>query len=176
MTQQRASMFKPALICGIAAGVLTAVPLVNCFCCLWIIGGAMLAAYLFTKGSAALLTPSDGAVLGILTGIVAALADSVVSLPFENMNREYVQRFMDQFSQLFKEMPSGMERWIESRASGPSPAWFLLGLLASAAIYAVFGALGGLIGVSLFGKKSLPPSPPQGTPGETLQNPSHYQP
>jgi hypothetical protein len=175
MTQQRASLFRPALICGIAAGVLTAVPLVNCFCCLWIVGGAMLAAYLFAKGRTAPLLPGDGAVLGILTGIVAAVTDSVVSLPFENMNREYVQRFMDQFSQLFQDMPTGWERWLESRAGGLSPAWFLLGLLASAAIYAVFGALGGLIGASLFGKKSLPPSPPQGTPGGTLQNPGPYQ-
>jgi len=176
MTPQRPGMFKPALVCGIAAGVLTAVPLVNCLCCLWIIGGAILAAYLFSKSSPAPLTPGEGAVLGILTGIMAAVADSVVSLPFENMNREYVQRFLDQFSQFFEEMPSGWERWVESRAGGMSPAWFLLGLLASAVIYAAFGALGGLIGTSLFGKKSLPPSPPQGTPNEPLQNPSHHQP
>jgi len=176
MTQQRAGMFRPALICGLAAGVLTAVPLVNCFCCLWIIGGAMAAAYLFAKGSPAPLTPGDGAVLGILTGIAAAVTDAIVSLPFENMNREYVQRFMDQFSQFVEEMPSGWERWFEGRAGGLSPAWFLLGLLASAAVYAAFGALGGLIGASLFGKKNLPPPPPQASPSETLQNPSHYQP
>jgi hypothetical protein len=174
MIQQRPGMFRPALIGGIAAGVLTAVPLVNCFCCLWIIGGAMLAAYLFSKGSPTPLTPGDGAVLGILTGIVAAVADSVVSLPFETMNREFVQRFMDQFSQFFKEMPSGWERWFESRAGGMSPAWFLLGLLASAVIYAAFGALGGLIGASMFGRKKIPPT--KGTPHETHQDPSHRQP
>jgi hypothetical protein len=173
MIQQRPGMFKPALVCGIAAGVLTAVPLVNCLCCLWIIGGGILAAYLFSKASPASLTPGDGAVLGILTGIVAAVTDSVFSLPFENMNREYVQRFMDQFSQIFEEMPSGWERVLESRAGPISPAWFLLGLLSSALIFGAFGALGGLIGASLF-KRKLPPAPPQETPGETLQGPGHY--
>lgn len=175
MIKQRPGMFRPALVCGIAAGVLTAVPMVNCLCCLWIVGGGILAAYLFSKASPASLTPGDGAVLGILTGIVAAVADSIVSLPFENMNREYVQRFMDQFSQFFEEMPSGWERVFESRAGAMSPAWFLLGLFATAVIYAAFGALGGLIGASLF-KRNLPPAPPQGTPRETFQNPGHHQP
>ena len=174
MIQQHPGMFKAALFGGIAAGVLTAVPLVNCFCCLWIIGGAMLAAYLFAKGSPSSLTPGDGAVLGILTGIVAAVVDSAVSLPFETMNREFVQRFMDQFSQFVQEMPSGWERWLDQRAGGMSPAWFLLGLLASAVIYAAFGTLGGLIGASMFGRKKVPP--PQGAPNETHQNSSHRQP
>jgi hypothetical protein len=162
MIQQRPGMFRPALIGGIAAGVLTAVPLVNCLCCLWIIGGAMLAAYLFSKDSPTSLTPGDGAVLGILTGIVAAVTDSIVSLPFETMNREFVQRFMDQFSQFVKEMPSGWERWLDERAGGMSPAWFFLGLLATAVIYAAFGILGGVIGASIFGRKKI--LPPQGTP------------
>jgi hypothetical protein len=162
MIQQRPGMLKPALIGGLAAGVLTAVPLVNCLCCLWIIGGAMLAAYLFGKDSPAALTPGDGAVLGILTGIVAAVTDSIISLPFETMNREFVRRFMDQFSQFVEEMPSGWERLLDQRAGGMSPAWFFLGLLASAVIYAAFGLLGGVIGASLFGRKKVPP--PQGIP------------
>jgi len=173
MIQQRPGMLRPALAGGIAAGVLTAVPFVNCFCCLWIIGGAMLAAYLFAKGSPAPLTPGDGAILGILTGIVAAVADSILSLPFEAMNREFVQRFMDQFSQFVEQMPSGWERWLDQRAGGVSPAWFLLGLLASAVIYAAFGALGGLIGASIFGRKKVPPS--RGAPDETHQDASHRQ-
>ena len=174
MIHERPGMFKPALIGGITAGILTAVPLVNCFCCLWIIGGAMLAAYLFAKSTPASLTPGDGAVLGILTGIVAAVADSIVSLPFETMNREFVQKFMDQFSQFVEEMPSGWEKWLNQRAGGMSPVWFLLGLLASAVIYAAFGALGGLIGASMFGRKRVPPA--QGAPDATPPNPSDRQP
>jgi hypothetical protein len=174
MIHERPGMFKPALIGGLAAGILAAVPLVNCLCCLWIIGGAMLAAYLFAKGSPASLTPGDGAVLGILTGIAAAVTDSFVSLPFESMNREFVQRFMAQFSEFVKEMPAGWERWLDQRAGGVTPAWFLLNLFASAVIFAAFGVLGGLIGASLFGRK--PPLPPQGAHDETAQNPSHRQP
>jgi hypothetical protein len=176
MNPQRPGMFRPALVGGVVAGVLTAVPLVNCFCCLWIIGGAMLAAYLFAKDSPGPMTPGDGAVIGILAGIIAAVTDAVVSLPFETMNREYIQRFMDQVSKFAEEMPSGWESWLEKRAGDLSPAWFLLGLLASAVIYAALGALGGTIGASIFGKKKVPPFPAQGAPDEkTPQNPSHRQ-
>lgn len=176
MNQQRPGMFRPALVGGVVAGVLTAVPLVNCFCCLWIIGGAMLAAYLFAKDSPASLTSGDGAVVGILAGIIAAVTDAVVSLPFQTMNRAYVQKFLDQFSQFVDEMPSGWESWLEKRAGDLSPAWFLLGLLASAVIYAALGALGGTIGASIFGKKKVPPLPPQGAPDEkTPQNPGDRQ-
>ncbi len=34
---------------------------------------------------------------------------------------------------------------------------FLFGLLVQAAVFAVFGALGGVIGASLFGRKTPPP-------------------
>lgn len=157
MDPQRPGMLRAALIGGGVAGVLTAVPLVNCLCCLWIIAGAMLAAHLLAKDSPGPLTPGDGAVVGILTGIVAAIVDAVASIPFETMNREYVQKFMDQLSQFADEMPAGWESWLDQRAGDLSPAWFLLGLLASAVIYAVLGAVGGTIGASLFGKKQLPP-------------------
>jgi hypothetical protein len=174
MTQQRPGMFQPALICGLAAGVLTALPFVNCLCCLWVIGGAILAAYLFSKRSPAPPTPGDGAVIGIMTGIVAAVADSIVSLPFETLNREFVQRFLDQFSQFVQEMPQGWEKWIERRAAGMSPAWFLLGLLASAVIYAALGALGGIIGSSIFARPKTPPAP--GSPIEKPPDAGSRQP
>lgn len=171
MIVERPSMFKPALVGGIVAGVLAAIPLVNCLCCLWIIGGAMLAAYLLSKDSPVPLTLGDGAVVGILAGIIAAVTDAFASLPFETMNREYIQRFMDQFA---TEIPSRWEGWLEQRAGEMSPAWFLLGLLASAVIYAALGALGGTIGASLFGKKRLPP--PGASHDQTFQNPGDRQP
>ncbi len=174
MIHERPGMFQPALIGGIAAGVLTAVPFVNCFCCLWIIGGAVLSAYLYNRRSSVSLTPGDGAVLGVLTGIGAAVTDSIISLPFESMNREFIRRFMNQFSEFVEEMPAGWERWLDQRAGPTSPAWFLLGLLSSAVIYAAFGALGGLIGASIVSRKKGPPLP--GHPDETSQNPGHRQP
>ena len=60
MSEQRPSMFVPALIGGRVAGVLSAIPFINCLCCLWIIGGAMLAAHLLAKDSVVPLNAGDG--------------------------------------------------------------------------------------------------------------------
>jgi hypothetical protein len=160
----------PVLAGGALAGILAAVPLVNCLCCLWIIGGAMLAVYLHAKDSAVSLKPGDGAIVGVLAGIVAAVVDAFVSLvpSIEAINQEYVRKFMNELSRFAQETPSGWEDWLERRAAGFTPAWFLFSLLASAVIYAALGALGGIIGSSLFGRKAASSPPPPSSPHETL--------
>ena len=65
MNDQRPGMFVPALIGGVIAGVLSGIPIVSCLCCLWIIGGGILAAYFLTKESSVALTAGDGAIVGI---------------------------------------------------------------------------------------------------------------
>ncbi len=127
MSNPRPGLLMPALVGGVTAGVLTAVPFLGCLCCLWIVGGAMLAAYLLARSSTTSLGAGDGAIVGIFAGIIAAVVDAIVSLPFQSMNEEVMRRFMDQFSQLAKEMPSGWEAWLERTSAGFSPAWFLLG-------------------------------------------------
>jgi hypothetical protein len=69
------------------------------------------------------------------------------------MNSEVIRRFMERMANLAEDMPSGWEDWIERSTGGFSPALFFLGLFISSVIFAAFGALGGIIGVSLFGKK-----------------------
>jgi uncharacterized protein involved in cysteine biosynthesis len=174
MSNQRQGMFTPALVGGAVAGVLTAIPLVNCLCCLWIIGGAMLASYLLAKNAAVSLTSGDGAIVGIFAGIVASVVDAVVSLPFQALNQQLIQRFTEQFSQFAKDMPSGWEKWMERGTGQMSVAWFLFSLVISMAIFSAFGALGGVIGASLFGKKKTPQV--QGVKDETPQDTSHRQP
>lgn len=169
---QRPDMMVPALIGGAVAGVLSGFPILSCLCCLWIIGGAVLAVHLTAKDSPRSLTSGDGAIVGMLTGIVAAVVESLVSLPMKAINAEFVKGLMERMSKYADEMPSGWESWFEKSSSGPAPAWFLIGLIISAIIFAAFGALGGVIGVSMFGRKpSLPPG------GENApQDPGHSQP
>jgi uncharacterized protein involved in cysteine biosynthesis len=174
MSNQHSGMFIPALVGGAVAGVLMAIPLVNCLCCLWIIGGAMLASYLLARNSTASLTSGDGAIVGVFAGIVAAVVEAFVSLPFQALNQQFLRRFMEQLSQFTEDMPSGWEKWLDIGRGGISPAWFLLSLVISMAVFAVFGALGGVIGASLFGKKK--PLLVQGTKDETPQGPSDRQP
>ena len=54
-------------------GVLSALPIIsagNACCCLWVVTGGFVAAYLFQQNRAAPITPADGALVGLLAGLV----------------------------------------------------------------------------------------------------------
>lgn len=157
MTNQRPSMFMPALIGGGLAGILSGIPIINCLCCLWIIGGAMLAAYLLTKDSKILLTSGDGAIVGAFAGIIAAVVDFFVSIPFQAMSEDIFKNILERFSEYADEMPQGWEHFMEGGAFESSMAMNILGLLIAAVVFSILGALGGILGISLFGKKLYPP-------------------
>lgn len=155
MNDQRPGMFVPALIGGVIAGVLSGIPIVNCLCCLWIIGGGILAAYFLTKESSIVLTAGDGAIVGVFTGIIAAIVEIVVNIPFRGVSEKIFQGMMDRFSQYYEEMPSGWESWLEGGNFEGSIIWTILGFVVSVVIFSALGALGGIIGISLFRKKKV---------------------
>ncbi|HMA54704.1 MAG TPA: hypothetical protein VKT17_09590 [Acidobacteriota bacterium] len=178
MDPQRPEYLRPALIAGAVAGLLSGLPFIgagNCICCLWIVGGAAIAAKLLAAATPGLLKAGDGAVVGALTGIVAAVVDAIVSIPLRSFNMGLARRLLDKAAEFGGEMPPSLEGILNGSSGGISPGWFLLGLLVSAAVFAVMGALGGIIGISLFGKKGLPPvatppapaAPPPPPPGPT---------
>ena len=156
MDNQKSAMFSAALIGGAVAGVLSGIPFVNCLCCLWIIGGGMLAAYILSKDSPVALSAGDGAIVGVFTGIVAAVAQAILSFLFRPVNREFFRRMMERFAEYAEEMPPGFEEFLEGGSATMSVSGFFIGLIFSAIVFSALGALGGIIGISLFGKKSLP--------------------
>src|SRR6185295_11524502 len=75
---------KPAIIGGIVVGLLSSIPFVNILnicCCFWAILGGVLATYMFIKASPTPVKAGDGAVLGLLAGVVGALIYIVVGIP-----------------------------------------------------------------------------------------------
>jgi len=162
MNGQRPRLLTPALIGGAAAGILSGIPLVNCLCCLWILAGSALAAALLAKNTPEPLKSGDGALVGAFAGVVAAVVNSLVSIPFQAVNLAFSKRLIERMGAYLDQMPAQWEEWM-TRSAGPfSVAWFFAGLLIAAAVFAAFGALGGVIGASLFGKKT--PPAPQGSP------------
>jgi len=161
MNDHKPEYLTPALISGAVAGVLCGIPFVNCLCCLWIIGGAVLAAHLLARGSTVALTAGDGAIVGALTGIAAAVVERIVSLPLRAINLSVYQRLMERLAQFADQVPSQWQEWMQRSTTGQfSLAMFLVGLFISAALFAVLGVLGGVIGASLFGKKPAQTPPP----------------
>ena len=62
---------QPAFWGGLFIGVLSALPLVNagnCCCCLWVICGGLLAAYLRQQSSPLPIDAAEGALVGLMAG------------------------------------------------------------------------------------------------------------
>jgi hypothetical protein len=176
MDSPKPNYFRPALIAGAVAGLLSGLPLLsigNCVCCLWIVGGAALSVRWLAKDSPVRLTSGDGALTGALTGIVAAVVQSLVSLPFRSVDPEQLQQVMDMLGRFGLATPAGVaDQAARMSARFQSPGWFLLFLLAGAVMLAIVGALGGLIGYSLFVKNPRPSAPTAPEPPRPPQGPS----
>ena len=81
---------QPAFCGGLFIGVLSALPLVNvgnCCCCLWVICGGALAAYLRQQSSPAQIDAAEGALVGLLAGVIGGVIATVLSIPFQLYDR-----------------------------------------------------------------------------------------
>ena len=145
-------------------GVLSALPVVaagNLCCCLWVVSGGLVASYIFQQNHSGPITPGDGALVGLLAGLVGACVQTIVSIPVEilvaPMERAMLQRFME----IAGNMPFEMRDAIDRYASSGAPFGMLgvilrriIGLMFILFILAIFSTLGGLLGAFIFRKES----------------------
>jgi hypothetical protein len=172
-TTIKSNYAQPAFIGGLVMGVLSALPLVNvgnACCCLWVVSGGVVAAYVFQQNQQTPMTPGDGALVGLLAGLIGALVQVVVSLPLDllvgPMYRELAQRAVEMAGSMPPELRDVLDRI--SRRGAPTVAFFVLSKVVSAMVWgflgAIFSTIGGLLGAVMF-KKNLPPGvidvPPQ---------------
>ena len=161
---------KPALIGGVVVGLLSAIPIVNALnvcCCLWAVLGGLLAAYLYIKASPTPVKAGDGAVLGLLAGVVGAFIYVVIGIP---INILMGATMMGYFSRMMESIdPRQAEAFREQLAASQTIIQQILSGLFSAFLLLVFATLGGLLGIPIFEKRKggsdLPP-PPQAFGGE----------
>jgi uncharacterized protein DUF5518 len=164
-TTIKAGYRQPALIGGLVMGVLSALPLIqagNACCCLWVVSGGLVAAYLLQQNQSLPITPGDGALVGLLAGIAGAFIAFVLSIPIgllmEPVQRAMVQRMLEmggtmppafrQFLETYGEQRSGLGMLGRMIAS-------IIGLFFMLIVGSVFSTLGGLLGAAIF-KKSVP--------------------
>jgi len=154
---------QPALWGGVFIGVLSALPLVNlgnCCCCLWVLVGGGLAAYLRQQSLPYQIAAAEGALVGLMAGVLGAVVSTVVSIPMQMAVGPIQQDLIERMMSRNPDMPPELRDAL-GRATSRSGAW-IIGLIATLIIYPVFALLGGLIGAAMF-KKNLPPPPPPGT-------------
>ena len=140
---------KAALIGGVVAGVPSAIPFVSSCCCLWAIGGGILAVFLYVKNSRTAMQPADGAMLGAMTGGVAAVIYAIIALPI---------MLIVGMAQMDAQMAQLRQAGVELPFAGIALA--IVGMLIAAIGLVIFATIGGLIGVPIFGKGAAAPPPP----------------
>lgn len=165
------SKIKPALISGVIFGVISCIPIVsmlNC-CCGWLLICGVVAVKMYSNNIPNNVSYSDGVVVGGLSGFIAGIISQMVGMIFN------VIRFRNFSAEEVKEAirreveknpaasdPKAVElimQWADLIASNIVVFLFLAMILVTV-IMAVFGALGGLAGASVFKKKDKPPTTP----------------
>jgi hypothetical protein len=178
------AMLKPALIAGVLVGVLSALPLVsalNCFCCAWVIGGGVWAAYLLIQASPITVTLGRGAALGLATGAIAATVDTLFSIPLHFALAGVGSGIAEQMNEVLRQVPDVPPdvrealRSVFSDNRGVGVLFLVLTGFFKLIIYSAVCMLGGAVGVAIFEKRppgtDLPPSPPAYRPPQDFPPP-----
>src|SRR4029079_2406080 len=140
---------KLARVGGLIVGILSAIPFLNYCCCIWGIGGGLLAGMLYIKSAPMPVKVGEGAVVGVLTGIVGAVLYFIIGVPIayflsgaqleETLTRAGVQ------------LPGAVSGLL---------VFICYGLIIGIILF-VLSIIGGLISVPIFEKrKDAPPPPP----------------
>jgi hypothetical protein len=150
---------QPALLGGLFIGVLSALPIINfanC-CCLWVIGGGVLAAYLTQQNYPYQITAADGALVGLMAGAIGGVIGAIISIPMDAMMAPFMRQVMERVASN-PDLPPETRGMLENMGAGGITAFRILArLFFGVVIGSIFAMLGGLLGVALFKKKDLPP-------------------
>ncbi|MGB9906817.1 MAG: hypothetical protein ACPLRR_05455 [Candidatus Saccharicenans sp.] len=174
MALKENDLIIPALAGGALAGILSGIPFLHCLCCLWVLAGGMVATYLVSnRASQQSLTYrlGDALLVGALSGVFGAVINLIIKIPLTGYYLNWNRRFLESLARFVEDMPAGWEKWAEVNYQGWNPFTFFLSLLLTSVIFAFLGAIGGLIGFSLF-----KPATGARNEAQTPQNPGNSQP
>ena len=151
---------QPALLGGLFIGVLSALPIVNVCncCCLWVLCGGALAAYLDQQQDPRPTTAARGAYAGMLAGVAGAIVWLMVSSVIGALMSPFQDEMRDMLVRNARDMPPELREWFDSMAeSEPSMVgtvlWFGVMLVGGSA----FAALGGAVSATYF-RRDVPPA------------------
>jgi hypothetical protein len=152
-------MIQPILLGGLFIGVLSALPVIsigNC-CCLWIVGGGVLTAYLAQQSTPQPIRPGRGAFLGLMAGIAGAFIWLFAALALDVFIAPLQDRMIEEMLRNAQDMPPNARELLEMVAGrASSPTRFVVGF-AFQLCGAIFAALGGVLGAMFF-RRDVPPA------------------
>lgn len=140
---------------------------INCLCCAGVIAGAMVAVWHYTNTNSLTIPAGEGAVIGLsaaaLGGVISLILNFLlisIGLGAEAAMQEFALDFL-----AGRVPPEQLEEIEAQMAAGQSAGAYFVNGLCGIVIFVIFGAIGGVIGASVFKKgpaetDTPPPAPP----------------
>jgi hypothetical protein len=144
---------QPAAIGGVVTGVLSALPLIsaaNVCCCLWVVSGGVVAAYLLQQNDPAPIRTADGALVGLLAGVIGAFVYLVLSIPIGLVVAPMERAVLQRLAETAGNMPPEFRDYVGGYVGGMIGV--AIGFMFMLFVGSVFSALGGLLGAAVFRK------------------------
>jgi len=158
--QRELDFLKPALLGGLAMGVLSSLPLIsflNVICCLWVQAGGGLSTWLLNKQRPGGLKYGDGAFGGVFSGLIGAFLSTIISIPVQMIafTPERIAQLQTQFGQIQGMPPAVRDAMLQWMTPGFSLTRTLFTLVFNMIVYGLFAMVGGILTVAIVGRKRL---------------------
>ena len=163
------SRTQAILIGGAFIGVMSSLPVIslaNC-CCLWVIGGGIVTAYLLQQDTGGALPLGDGALGGLLAGVAGAFIFGAVSAVIQLITAPL--RPDPGLLDIPVDLPPEVLEMFETFVATPSLA-IMIGFVVMLFVGVPFATLGGVLGTLFFRREQpvpaggiVPPLPPDET-------------
>ena len=153
-------MLRPAALGGLFIGILSALPIVgaaNCCCCLWIVSGGILAAYLAGLTQPVALTPGEGAIVGGSAGLIGAFVWIPVAVLMDLLMAPLQQAIVGSILSNARDLPPEAREVLQGLGEPSSIGRFVFGFMLMFFGGGVFAAIGGVLGAMFF-RKDVPPA------------------
>jgi hypothetical protein len=152
--QKELDFLRPAITGGMFLGVLSSLPIINFGCCLWLLAGGGLAAFLVNKQRPGGLKPGDGALAGVLSGLVGTIVSTLINIPLQTVmyTPAAVAEMREQFNKWvveFKLPPDFLKQMEPMLMPGFSFPRLMMGTIAFSIVGGLFAMIGGILTVAL---------------------------
>ena len=152
---------KGALLCGLGAAVLTAMPVMGLGCCLWLLGAGALAVWLYQRRvPGTFVTPGMGMRIGAVAGAIGYVATTIWTvLRFASNSQEFRTAMQEQMDKSLASNPDPraqeiMRQFVGNLNTPQGLATFFVLILAFMGIvFVIFSAAGGALGASMFARR-----------------------
>jgi hypothetical protein len=154
---------QPALTGGMFLGLFSSIPFIsagNFICCMWVLAGGGIAAFLLTKQRPTGISYGDGAFAGVLSGLFGAIVATILSIPIRILSARILESQQQALEDLLQQAGAeGPFRDLMMRLLSPEISFvtvlftFFMNLL----VFALFAMIGGILMVAILNKRRMRP-------------------